>query len=303
MSENIDLRLTIRFDGDEELARAVLAAVDAVLLHERVYYEVPTYCEAFEDGRFVVRGETDPAPMGITRWFKWGPRFEAQIEHTVAELVPDARVAIDWGFPDEDWELADPPRDLGTGRRLEPQLAAPPVEWSDLADRLARVLSDMPADAYLTLRATDGRYAQVVHRPGEVYCEVASNRTLDLRHRMSEEQEDFMSAHGWSEPPGNGTENWAKELHQPPTSSDYTELAQDVTTALSSALAIAAPVDLKVQAWRDGLSQAFAVDALGLNRLPRPDRLRVFADAPPRKRLKLPGIATRYLYLNWTRRK
>ncbi|WP_327140650.1 TY-Chap domain-containing protein [Nocardia sp. NBC_01327] len=303
MSENIDLRLTIRFDGDEALARAVLAAVDAVLLHERVYYEVPTYCEAFDDGIFVVRGETDPAPMSITRWYKWGPRFEAQIEHSVAELVPDARVTIDWGLPDQDWELPDPARDLGDGRRLQPELAAPPVDWPDLADRLARVLAGMPADGYLTLRATDDRYAQIVHWPGEIYCEVASNRTLDPRHRMSEEQEALMSAHGWSEPPGNGTENWAKELHPPLTSSDYTELTEDVVWALSGALAIAAPIDLEVQAWRDGLSQAFAVDALGLNRLPRPCRSRVFADAPPRKQSKLSAIATRYLRRNSVRRK
>ncbi len=300
MSVNIDLGLTIRFDGDEALARAVLAAVDAVLLHERVRYEVATYCEVFDDGKVVVRGETD-APMIINRWHKWGPGFEAQIEHSVAELAPDAHVAIDWGFPDEDWELPDPPEDLGNGRRLQPERPAPPIDWPDLADRLARVLASMPADAYLILGVADGGYAQVFQQPGKFYCEVASNRMLDPRNRMSDEQEALMSAHGWSEPPGNGTENWEKKLYPPLTSSDYTELAEDIVRALSSALAIAAPIDLEVQAWRDGLSQAFAVDALGLNRLP--PRCSVSADASPRKRFKLSGIARRYLRRNRTRRK
>ncbi|MEV6098452.1 hypothetical protein [Nocardia sp. NPDC051981] len=305
MSENIDLRLTIRFDGDEALARAVHAAVDAVLLHERVYYEVPTYCELTDGGTFVVFGGTDPDPLIITRSDKWMPLLEAQIKRSVAELVPDARVAIDWGFPDEDWELPSLPRDLGRGRRLEPEPVAPPVDWRDFADRLARVLADMPVDAYLSLRATGNRYAQVVRSReashGAMYCEVASNRSVDPQYRMSVEQEALIAAHGWSPPPGNGVENWAKELHAPLTTNDYIDLAEAIAHALSTALSVATPADLKVQAWRDGLSQAFSVEALGLGRLPRPSGSRPLSRTPLKRQSKLLSLTRRYLRRPWTR--
>ncbi|MEV6072619.1 hypothetical protein AB0L82_39270 [Nocardia sp. NPDC052001] len=294
MSENVDFRATIRFHGDEARARAVQAAVTAVLLHEEVVHEIPTCCEVMDDGMYVVRAETDPGSLLVNGWSTWGSRLEAQIAHTVADLAPDARVTFDWGVPDQGVELSDLVGERG--RRLPTELVDPPVDWADLANRLANVLAAMPDFAYLTLRAADGRYVQVVSPTGEMYCEVASNHSLDPNCRMSAAQQALMSEQGWSAPLGNGTVNWSKELHQPVAASDRTALAEDVVRALSTALAIPAPTDLQVQAWRDGLSQAFAVEVLGLSRLPRPLLSRIQAYTPPRKRPTVIGLASR---LRW----
>nr|WP_157184913.1 hypothetical protein [Nocardia niigatensis] len=107
---------------------------------------------------------------------------------------------------------------------------------------------------------------------------------------MSAEQEALMRARGWSKPPDNGTVNWAKDLYPPSSSDDYTNL-DAVIHVLSATLSVPAPTDLQVQAWRDGLSQVFPVEVLGLTRVPRPYQSIRLARMPRRKQPKLLGIA------------
>lgn len=148
--------------------------------------------------------------------------------------------------------------------------ADPPQDWSELASRLAGVFADMPSDAYLTLRTPDSRYAQFVGGPDDFYCEVVSNRSLAPEQRIPPDLEALLAVRGWSEPPDNGTENWAKDLNFPVTRLTCTRLADDVVHALSVVLGVIAPSELEVWAWRDGLEQRFGVAALGLRFAPRP---------------------------------
>ncbi|MGW4245857.1 TY-Chap domain-containing protein [Nocardia sp. NPDC004722] len=295
MSDGYDLRVTIRFHGDEQLAWAVQAAVDAVLLHEDVYDAVGTYYYVADDGMFVVCADTGPWPLLLNGWGVWREWFDAQIECSVAEVAPDARVSIEWGIPHEGIELPDLVEEPGYRVRTR-ELADPPADWSELADRLARVLCEMPTGAYLILTTTDRRYAQVGHQPGEMSCEVVSNRCLDPHQHMPAERGATLSAHGWSEPPGNGTENWAKYVDSPVAQQECARLAGDIVRALSTALAVGAPADLRIEAWRDGLSQTFAVDRLGLTRLPTPDGARRLAYALRKKQSEVPGRASRWLH-------
>ncbi|MCC3313638.1 TY-Chap domain-containing protein [Nocardia africana] len=268
------------------------AVVDAVSRDEGIVDEVPAWCEVADDGMFVVGGETDQ-PLITIGWWEWGPWFEAHIQHSVAELVPDAQVSFDWEVLDEDsWEAPD--RIEKHGRRLPPVPAAPLAVWQDLAERLARVLADMPADAYLILEAAGNRYTQIVTAPGEMYCEAVSNHYLDPPYRMSAEQEAGMRARGWSEPPNIGAANWAKALNLPLSCDDYTNVADAVIHALSTTLSVPAPTDLQVQAWREGLSQVFPVEALSLTRVPRPYESIRLARMPRTKQPRLVGVARRF---------
>ncbi|MFJ9370319.1 TY-Chap domain-containing protein [Nocardia sp. NPDC101769] len=293
MSVCINLRFSIRFHGDEAVARAVQAVVDAVSRDEGILYEVPAWCEMADDGMYVVRGETDQ-PLITNGWWEWGPWFEAHIQHSVAELVPDAQVSFDWEVPDEE-DLEVPDRVEEHRPMLPPMPATPPADWQDFAGRLVRVLADMPDHAYLILQASGNRYTQIATSPGEMYCEATSNRYLDPPYRMSAGQEALMRARGWSEPPDNGTVNWAKDLNPPSSPDDYANLADAVIHALSTALSVRAPTDLQVQAWRDGLSQVFPVEVLGLPRVPRPYKSIQLARMPRKKQPKLLSTAQKLL--------
>ena len=103
-----------------------------------------------------------------------------------------------------------------------------------------------------------------------------------------------MRAGGWSEPSNIGAANWAKHLYVPLSCDDYTNVADAVIHVLSTTLSVPAPTDLQVQAWREGLSQVFPVEALGLTRVPRPDESIRLARMPRTKQPKLVGVARRF---------
>ncbi|MEV0536627.1 hypothetical protein [Kitasatospora sp. NPDC050463] len=99
MSVNVELALVVDGLTGREQAWEVVHALVAVLRDERIEDEVRIGVGEL-DGEFIVSGESD-YPLIITRFYAWRPAFEGYVAEAVEKVAPNARAAVEWGYPDE----------------------------------------------------------------------------------------------------------------------------------------------------------------------------------------------------------
>ncbi|RST11665.1 hypothetical protein E2C00_10270 [Streptomyces sp. WAC05374] len=99
MSVNITFTLAVTGLKDEAQAREVVRSLDEVMEDERVQDQVNLGVAWDEDGTAFVSGETD-FPLSITRFHLWQPQFESYVKFAVDEVAPEAKLTLDWGYPD-----------------------------------------------------------------------------------------------------------------------------------------------------------------------------------------------------------
>ncbi|SDL79216.1 hypothetical protein SAMN05216298_0036 [Glycomyces sambucus] len=99
MSVNIDLYLDVKNLESPDEADRVKTAVDSVMKDHgieswmvvRVVHDSPS-----------VTARSEPYPIIISGFGRWSPRFERDIDQAIHAIAPSARIALDWGFPDEE---------------------------------------------------------------------------------------------------------------------------------------------------------------------------------------------------------
>ncbi|MFF5449611.1 hypothetical protein [Streptomyces sp. NPDC012888] len=100
MSVNIELHFTVSGIAVEAQAQEVEREIRELLRDEGIENQVGFGVVA-EDGAFLVTGESQ-WPLIITRFYLWQPKFEKYFDMAVKEAAPDAKVALVWGYPDEE---------------------------------------------------------------------------------------------------------------------------------------------------------------------------------------------------------
>ncbi|MFC9473571.1 hypothetical protein ACWF99_03855 [Nocardia sp. NPDC055002] len=100
MSVNIDVALTVRGLANEREWVGTTDLLVEVFKDERLEDEVFVWMGETEDGLFV-RADSD-YPVIFSGFFRWSEAFEDRLTRRVTALVPQARVAFDWGYPDEE---------------------------------------------------------------------------------------------------------------------------------------------------------------------------------------------------------
>ncbi|MEV4152824.1 hypothetical protein AB0J48_07390 [Nocardia salmonicida] len=100
MSVNIDVALTVRGLANEREWVGMTDLLVEVFKEERLEDEVFVWMEETADGLFV-RAKSD-YPVIFSGFFRWSGAFEDRLTRRVTALVPQARVAFDWGYPDEE---------------------------------------------------------------------------------------------------------------------------------------------------------------------------------------------------------
>ncbi|MFF7446682.1 MULTISPECIES: hypothetical protein [unclassified Streptomyces] len=98
MSVNIHLYLDILNLASAEEADAVAVSVEEVLkdhgieswMQVGVYHQPPKVLASSEHGPIIISG-----------FGKWSERFEADATEAIRATAPDARIELEWGYPDE----------------------------------------------------------------------------------------------------------------------------------------------------------------------------------------------------------
>ncbi|MFE9788724.1 hypothetical protein ACFYO7_25450 [Nocardia salmonicida] len=100
MSVNIDVALTVRGLANEREWVGMTDLLVEVFKDERLEDEVFVWMEETADSLFV-RAKSD-YPVIFSGFYRWSGAFEDRLTRRVRALVPQARVAFDWGYPDEE---------------------------------------------------------------------------------------------------------------------------------------------------------------------------------------------------------
>ncbi|THV24501.1 hypothetical protein [Glycomyces paridis] len=99
MSVNIHLYLDVdRLKSPEEVDR-VGKAVDLALKDHGIDSWMVTHV-SHEPPSITARSE--PYPIIVRGFGEWSKQFEHDIETSVRTIAAQARINLDWGFPDED---------------------------------------------------------------------------------------------------------------------------------------------------------------------------------------------------------
>ncbi|MEV4947894.1 hypothetical protein [Streptomyces sp. NPDC053755] len=100
MSVNINLHFTVSRLTDAAQAEAVAESIGELLRDEGIENQI-SYGTACDDGVPYVSGETR-FPLSITGFGRWQPEFESSFAFAVAEVAPEAKGGIEWGYPVEE---------------------------------------------------------------------------------------------------------------------------------------------------------------------------------------------------------
>ncbi|MGQ4601531.1 hypothetical protein [Nocardia sp. R6R-6] len=86
---------------DRAQAIKVLGAVGDV--HDREYLGEDVFNSRGEepDGQWTAYGDTEDTPVLVAGFDRWRPRFEEAVTRAAAQVAPQARVEIEWSFPDD----------------------------------------------------------------------------------------------------------------------------------------------------------------------------------------------------------
>ncbi|WP_354644228.1 hypothetical protein [Kitasatospora camelliae] len=101
MSVNINVSLSVTGLTDQPQVERVVEELRELMGEEGISREVEVSRAGGTDGDLGVVAANGPFPLSISRFSQWQPHFEGMVAFTVREVAPQARIAIDWGYPDE----------------------------------------------------------------------------------------------------------------------------------------------------------------------------------------------------------
>ncbi|MEV0339170.1 hypothetical protein AB0H49_09075 [Nocardia sp. NPDC050713] len=134
--------------------------------------------------------------------------------------------------------------------------------WREFSAGLALALSCMPAEAYLVLNASDGRYARFYVSTPVLWCEIVHNEQLAEERRMPERVEALLQEQGWAGPVDGESVNWHRLVAWPVPFRAYEMVADHVSVALCQGLRVADSTEFDIDAWIQGSNETFNIAAL-----------------------------------------